>query len=334
MYQYNIQLKEYNSFRTEALAKVFCAPKNIDELRQCLTDYKDMPKLVIGKGCNLFFTKNFDGLVIKLDSFGIREVPDDSDDSEHIFIEAKASEDWDNFVDFCVERGYSGLENLSYIPGTVGAAPIQNIGAYGAEVKDSIHEVVALDTETLEVLSFSNTECEFGYRDSIFKREKIYIIISVVFLLKRSFTYSPKYADLINELEDVESPTLKQVREAIIRIRQRKLPDEKVLPNCGSFFKNPYISQEKADELKKGYPDLPVYPLMNGQVKTSAAFLIDRAGYKGKQCGMIGTYPKQALIIVNHGSTQGSDIVSFMNEIQQAVSDQFGIKLEPEVRIL
>ncbi len=334
MYQYNKQLKDFNSFRTEALAKVFCEPKNMDELKQCLIDNKDLPKLVIGKGCNLFFTKDFDGLAIKLDSFGIREVPDESDDSEHIFIEAKASEDWDSFVYFCVERGYSGLENLSYIPGTVGAAPIQNIGAYGAEVKDSIHEVIALDMETLEVLSFSNTECEFGYRDSIFKRTQKYIIISVVFLLKRSFTYSPKYADLIKELEGVESPTLKQVREAIIRIRQRKLPDEKTLPNCGSFFKNPYISPEKADELKKEYPDLPVYPVDNGLVKTSAAFLIDRAGYKGKQCGMIGTYPKQALIIVNHGSTQGSEIVSFMKEIQQAVDKQFGIQLEPEVRIL
>lgn len=334
MYQYNIQLKEYNSFRTEALAKVFCAPKDITELKQCIIDHKYLPKLVLGKGCNLFFTKNFDGLVIKPDSYGIREVPDESDDSEYIFIEAKAAEDWDDFVNFCVERGYSGLENLSYIPGTVGAAPIQNIGAYGSEVKDSIHEVIALDMETLEVLSFSNAECEFAYRDSLFKRANKYVIISVVFLLKRSFTYTPKYTDLIKELEGVDSPTLKQVREAIIRIRQRKLPDEKVLPNCGSFFKNPYIAKEKADELKKVYPDLPLYPINEGLVKVSAAFLIDRAGFKGKQTGQIGTYPNQALIVVNHGSGKGTDIIAFMQEIQEAVLQQFDIQLEPEVRIL
>ncbi len=334
MYKYNVQLKEYNSFRTEALAKVFCEPENIDQLKQCFRDYPNEPKLVLGKGCNLFFTKDFDGVVIKPVSYGIREIPDDSDDSEHIFIEAKSGEDWDDFVDFCVDRGYAGLENLSLIPGTVGASPIQNIGAYGAEVKDCIHEVVALDTETLEVVSFSNAECEFGYRDSVFKRKNKYVIISVVFLLNRTFRYSPKYADLIKELEDVEEPTIRDVRDAIIRIRQRKLPDEKVLPNAGSFFKNPYITYELAEEIKKIYPDLPVYPVDKGLIKTSAAFLIDRAGYKGKQTGEIGTYPKQALIIVNYGSGDGNDIVRFKNEIQEAVNKKFGIRLEPEVRIL
>lgn len=334
MYQYNVQLKDYNSFRTEALAKIFCEPENIDQLKQCLTDHKDLPKLILGKGRNLFFTKDFDGLVIKPKNYGIREVPDDSDDSEHVFIEAKAAEDWDSFVSFCVERGYSGLENLSYIPGTVGASPIQNIGAYGSEVKDCIHEVVALDMNTLEVVSFSNEECHFAYRDSIFKKEHRYIIISVVFLLRRSYTYRPKYADLIRELEGVEKPSLQEVRDAVIRIRQRKLPDENVLPNCGSFFKNPYITKEKVDEITKQYPELPVYPVDGGLIKTSAAFLIDKAGFKGKQIGQIGTYPKQALIVVNYGSPDGNEIVSFMHEIQKTVSEQFGIELEPEVRIL
>jgi len=334
MYQFDIQLKDYNSFRTEALAKVFCEPENIDQLRQCLIDYPDEKKLVLGKGCNLFFTRDFDGLVIKPSAYGIREMHDDSDDSDHVFIEAKSAEDWDNFVEFCVERGYAGLENLSYIPGTVGASPIQNIGAYGAEVKDCIHEVVALNMDTLEVVSFSNAECEFGYRDSIFKKERKYIIISVVFLLKRNFSYAPKYADLIKELEEMPNPDLKEVREAIIRIRQRKLPDEKVLPNCGSFFKNPYITQATAENIMKLYPNLPVYPVGEGLIKTSAAFLIDKCGFKGKQIGQIGTYPKQALIVVNYGSPNGSDIVEFMKKIQEAVFEQFGIQLEPEVRIL
>lgn len=334
MYQYNTQLKPYNSFRTEALAKIFCEPTDINQLRQCLTDYPQEHKLILGRGCNLFFTKNFDGLVIKPVMLGIREISDDSDDSEHVFLEVMGSEDWDQLVEYCVDKGYAGLENLSYIPGTVGASPVQNIGAYGAEVKDCIHEVVALNMETLEVVSLSNAECEFAYRDSIFKKLDNYIIISVVFLLKRSYTYTPKYADLNKELEGVAEPNIREVRDAVIRIRQRKLPNEKELPNCGSFFKNPYITQQEAEHILKEYPDLPLYPLPNGLIKTSAAFLIDRAGYKGKQIGQIGTYPKQALIIVNYGSTDGNDIVSFMKEIQHIVADKFNINLEPEVRIL
>lgn len=334
MYKYNIQLKPYNSFRTEAFAKIFCEPTDINQLRQCLTDYPLEPKLILGGGCNLFFTKDFDGLVIKPSIFGIREISDESDDSEQVYIEVMGSENWDQLVEYCVDKGYSGLENLSYIPGTVGASPVQNIGAYGAEVKDCIHEVVALDTKTLEVVSFSNAECEFAYRDSIFKKHDNYVIISVVFLLKRSYNYTPKYADLNKELEGIQEPTIKEVRDAVIRIRQRKLPDEKELPNCGSFFKNPYITKLEADHISKEYPDLPLYPLANGLIKTSAAFLIDRAGYKGKQVGKIGTYPKQALIIVNYGSTDGNDIVTFMKEIQQIVADKFNISLEPEVRIL
>lgn len=334
MYQYNTQLKQYNSFCTEALAKIFCEPKDINQLRQCLSDYPQEPKLILGGGCNLFFTQNFDGLVVRPIIKGIREISDESDDSEHVFLEVMGSEDWDQLVEYCVDKGYAGLENLSYIPGTVGASPVQNIGAYGAEVKDCIHEVVALNMDTLEVVSFSNAECEFAYRDSIFKKQNNYIIISVVFLLNRSYTYTPKYADLNKELEEIAEPTIKEVRDAVIRIRQRKLPNEKELPNCGSFFKNPYITKEVAEDIQREYPDLPLYPLPNGLIKTSAAFLIDRAGYKGKQIGQIGTYPKQALIIVNYGSTDGNDIVLFMKEIQQAVADKFNINLEPEVRIL
>lgn len=334
MYQYNIQLKPYNSFRTEAFAKIFCEPTDINQLRQCLSDYPLESKLILGGGCNLFFTKDFDGLVIKPTIHGIREVSDESDDSEHVFLEVMGSEDWDHLVEYCVDKGYAGLENLSYIPGTVGASPVQNIGAYGAEVKDCIHEVIALNMETSEVISFSNAECEFAYRDSIFKKQNKYIIISVVFLLKRSYVYTPQYTELNKELEDIEEPTIREVRDAVIRIRQRKLPDEKELPNCGSFFKNPYITEQIAESIIKEYPDLPLYPLPNGLIKTSAAFLIDRAGYKGKQIGQIGTYPKQALIIVNYGSTDGNDIVFFMKEIQQAVFDNFNINLDPEVRIL
>lgn len=333
-YYRQTQLKNYNSFKTEALAKIFCKPSSIEELRQCLSDFPEEKKLIIGGGCNLFFTKDFDGLVIYPDIKGLRKISDEEEEDEDIFIEVNASENWDEFVEYCVERGFSGLENLSYIPGTVGAAPIQNIGAYGAEVKDVIREVVAVDMETGETVSFSNTECEFAYRDSIFKRIGKYLVISVVFHLKRTFVYTPKYFDLNKELEDIAEPSIRDVRDAVIRVRQRKLPDEKGLPNAGSFFKNPYISKEQADNISTEYTDLPAYLQKDGLIKTSAAFLIDKAGYKGKRVGDIGTYPNQPLIIVNYGSSDGNDIVRFMQEVQHAVKNKFGIELEPEVKIL
>lgn len=332
-YYRQTQLKDYNSFKTEALAKIFCRPKNVQELRKCLSDYPNEKKLIIGGGCNLFFTKDFDGLVIHPEIKGFREISDEEEEDEDIFIEVNASEDWDGLVAYCVERGFAGIENLSLIPGTVGAAPIQNIGAYGAEVKDVIREVVALDMENGEVVSFSNAECEFAYRDSIFKRTNRYIVISVVFHLRRTFEYIPKYFDLNKELEDVAEPTIQDVRNAVIRVRQRKLPDEKVLPNAGSFFKNPYITQEKTDKLLADYPDLPAYLQKDGLIKTSAAYLIDKAGYKGIRDGEIGTYPNQPLIVVNYGSPKGEDIVAFMHQIQNAVKKKFDIDLEPEVRI-
>lgn len=332
MDQKNVQLKPYNAFQTEAFAKLFCTPTNIQELKECLERHSDKEKLIIGGGCNLFFTKDFDGVVIKPELKGLRELSDEEDDD--VFIEVMASEDWDEFVQHCVNKGFSGLENLSLIPGTVGASPIQNIGAYGVEVKDSIREVVALDIETGEAVSFSNNECEFAYRDSIFKRSSKYIVVSVVFHLSKSFTYTPKYADLNKELENIENPTINDVREAVITIRKRKLPDHNEFPNCGSFFKNPYITKEEADVLSAIHPELPLYPQKDGMFKTSAAFLIDRAGFKGKKLGNIGTYQNQALIIVNYGATDGNEIVSFASKIQETVDELFNIKLEPEVRIL
>lgn len=334
-YRQKHQLKDYNSFKTEAVAKLFCSPQSVSELQKCIQDNPNEKKLIIGQGCNLFFTEDFDGLVIYPNIRGIRESWDDEDFEEEndLFIEVNASEDWDEFVEYCVSNGYAGIENLSLIPGTVGASPVQNIGAYGAEVKDVIREVVALDINTGEVVSFTNSECEFGYRDSIFKRTQKYVIVSVVFHLKKEFNYKPKYIDLNQELEDIESPTLQEVRDAVIRIRKRKLPNEKELPNAGSFFKNPYISSELSAKLLTQYPDMPAFPQKNGTVKTSAAYLVDKAGYKGKRSGHVGTYPSQPLVVVNYGTTDGKEIVRFMHEIQAAVSEKFGIELEPEVRI-
>lgn len=330
-YHKRYQLKELNSFKTESYAKIFCQPSSVEDIRQCLRDYPGENKLILGGGCNVFFTEDFDGLVIKPNLFGLQLLEEKN--NEDILIQAMASEDWDRFVKYTVDNGFSGLENLSFIPGTVGAAPVQNIGAYGAEVKDCIRQVTALDMITGEVVSFLNNECEFAYRDSIFKRSGRFIILSVVFQLKRTFSYTPKYVDLNKELESLAEPTMVDVREAVIRIRRRKLPDEKLLPNAGSFFKNPYIEVEKAEGLRQAYPQLPIYPYKEGWVKTSAAFLIDQSGYKGIKRGNVGTYPNQPLIIVNYGAASGKCIVVFMEEVQSAVYQKFGIQLEPEVRI-
>ncbi|MDL2330851.1 UDP-N-acetylmuramate dehydrogenase [Odoribacter sp. OttesenSCG-928-A06] len=327
----NISLKEYNSFRTEAFAKHFCQPESIEEIIECLNTFPHEKQLIIGGGCNLFFTQNFDGIVMKLKLHGIRE---ELPEKDHVLIEAMASEDWDDFVAYCTEKGYAGLENLSLIPGTVGASPVQNIGAYGAEVKDCIQEVKAIDINTQKIVSFSNKECLFAYRDSVFKQKGGFIITSVVFKLQLNYQYTPKYKDLNEELKEIASPTIKEVRDAVISIRKRKLPDEKELPNCGSFFKNPYITKEQAEILSREFPELPVFPHEGNWLKTSAAFLIDKAGYKGKREGNIGSYPKQPLIIVNYGSSDGNDIIKFMQEIQKAVKALFQIELEPEVRIL
>jgi UDP-N-acetylmuramate dehydrogenase len=328
--QQHIQLQPYNSLRTKARAKLFCEPESVEELSEVLRAYPDEPKLVIGSGCNLFFTKDFDGLVIHPAMKGICLL---SENDSTVELEAAAGEDWDNFVNYCVEKGYAGIENLSLIPGTVGAAPIQNIGAYGTEVKDAIVRVHTVNKCTGKPETFPAEACEFGYRDSIFKRSRQHIVTSVVFRLSKSFVYTEKYADLNRELASVAHPSLQQVREAIIRIRRRKLPDPAELPNAGSFFKNPFLTMEEKERLLAKLPDVPIYPSETGKFKTSAAFLIEKAGYKGKRSGPVGIYERHALIIVNYATENGCDIVDFMHEVQQAVNEKFGILLEPEVRI-
>lgn len=326
--QHNVQLKPYNSFRTQATAKLFSEPQTVKELSEILKNYPDEKKLIIGKGYNLFFTKEFDGLVIRPGMRGMQIV---SEADEWVEIEAGAAEDWDKLVDFCVKNNFSGIENLSLIPSTVGAAPMQNIGAYGTEVKDVITRVKTAEITTGNVQEFSNEQCEFGYRDSIFKRTQRYVITSVIFRLQKSFTYKEKYIDLSRELEGIATPSLSQVRDAIIRIRTRKLPDHIALPNAGSFFKNPILTKGEKEKLQKKLADAPIYNVDKNEFKTSAAFLIEKAGYKGKRRGMVGTYAHHALIIVNYGTENGSEILDFMHEIQDEVEKKFGLRLEPEV---
>ena len=328
--QHNIQLKPYNSFRTEAVAKLFCEPKSVDELSKIVKHYPHQEKLVLGAGFNLFFTKDFDGLVIHQQMKGTNVWYEDDNVIE---IEAQASENWDDFVAYCVNNNYAGIENLSLIPSSVGAAPVQNIGAYGTEVKDVITLVRTVNIDTGEQNDFTNEMCKFEYRNSIFKNTGKYIITSIVFRLNKSFEYRQKYIDLTNELKDVENPTMMDVRNAIIRIRTRKLPDYDLLPNAGSFFKNPFLTYSQKENLIELLPNAKVFHVNENCFKTSSAFLIDKAGYKNKRNGMVGTYEYHSLIIVNYGTKQGKDIVDFVKEIQQNVHSQFNIWLEPEVRI-
>lgn len=328
--QHNISLKPYNSFRTEVIASLFCELQTTNELMEVLHEYPNQQKLILGRGCNIFFTKNYDGLVIKPAMKGIEVL---QDNGETVLLEVQAGEDWDEFVQYCVEHNLAGLENLSLIPGNVGASPFQNIGAYGSEVKDCIEKVKTINIETLERETFSKDECKFGYRNSIFKQTRKYIITSVVFRLNKHFVYNDRYADVRAELHDNPSPSLSQVREAIIRIRTRKLPDPKVLPNAGSFFKNPILTFEEKENLQLVLPDAPVFTFGESHFKTSAAYLIDQAGWKGKRIGNVGISDKHALIVVNYGTDKGSDIVDFMHEVQRTVQEKVGIFLEPEVQI-
>lgn len=328
--QHNVQLQPYNSFRTKAVAKLYCEPQTTEELSEIIKSCRDQQKLVMGAGFNMFFTKDFDGLIIRPGMQYIRML---SESDDNIEIEAGAAIEWDKFVEYCVTAGYAGLENLSMIPGTVGAGPVQNIGAYGTEIGETIIQVKAVDLCSGEYRVFTNEECEFAYRDSIFKREHRFAITSVIFRLSKSFSYKEKYIDLGRELENVATPTLLQVREAIIRIRTRKLPDHNVLPNAGSFFKNPILTKEEKEHLQHKLADAPVYKAGDTEFKTSAAFLIDKAGYKGKRQGMVGTYEHHPLVIVNYGTDNGQDIVNFMNEVREEVLKLFGVNLEPEVWI-
>lgn len=328
--QHNKQLQQYNSFRTKAVARLFCEPQSVDELSEILKSFPDENKLILGAGNNLFFTKDYDGLIIKPAMYEINII---SDDENFVEIEAGAAVEWDNLVEECVSKGYSGLENMSLIPGSVGASPIQNIGAYGSEAKDTITLVKTVDIKTGEQKVFTNNECRFGYRDSIFKQTRRYIITSVIFRLSKSFTYEEKYVDLSRELKGNLTPSLSQIREAIIAIRSRKLPDVNKLPNAGSFFKNPILTKEEKEALQKKIVDVPIYNIGENSFKTSAAFLIEKAGFKGKSNGKVGTYENHALVIINLGTEDGNDILNFAQEIINEVDKQFGIILEPEVWI-
>lgn len=334
----NVNLQPYNSFGFNTVAKFFVEINDIQQLETLVsTDvFKQEKHLVLSGGNNVLFQNDvFDGLVIFINTKGIEILREDENE---IIVHAQAGEDWPDFVKFTVCKGWYGLENLAHIPGKVGAAPVQNIGAYGIELKDSFLQCEAFELETGKTKVFCKEECRFGYRESIFKNELKgqFIITSVDFLLKKNAPLHLDYGNIKAYLEQngIEKPTLLQLHDAICAIRDTKLPDVKQIGSAGSFFKNPVISAELFEALHKTYPNIPHYPDANGMVKVPAGWLIEQAGWKGWRDEHVGVYDKQALVLVHYGGGKGRDIVELARKIQDSVEVKFGIRISPEVNFV
>lgn len=328
-------LKTLNTFGLEVFASYFIEINNAKELLLVFKDtiYSSKQRLILGGGSNILFTKNFDGLVIKNNIKGI-EI---SNPKENI-VTAGAGENWHEFVMFCIDKGLGGIENLSLIPGCVGASPMQNIGAYGVEIKDVFHQLTAFDLLHGTFRTFSKEECEFGYRESVFKHEykDRYMITDVSFKLSKDHKLSTHYGAINDELKKmgIKDPTIKDVSNAVIAIRQSKLPDPKEMGNAGSFFKNPEVSAEKYNSLKKQFENLVAYPLESGGYKLAAGWLIEQAGLKGFEMNGAAVHTKQALVLVNKNNTTGNDIFQLSTHVLAKVFEKFGVRLEREVNII
>jgi UDP-N-acetylmuramate dehydrogenase len=334
--QNNISLKPYNTFGIDVNAKHFVSVSNIDDLKQILSSKNYPNKLVLGGGSNMLLTKDFDGLVIHINLKGISII---SENDNTVIVKANAGENWHNFVLWCIENDYGGIENLSLIPGNVGTAPIQNIGAYGVELKDVFESCEAISLETKSLQSFSKSDCSFGYRNSIFKQKAKgkYIITSVYFKLsKQNHNLNINYGAISSELNmmKVSHPTIQDVSKAVISIRESKLPNPKEIGNSGSFFKNPVISKTLFNTLLENFEDIPSYPVSKQEVKVPAGWLIEKAGFKGKRFGNYGVHKNQALVLVNYDDAKGIDILNLSKLIQKTVHRLFGISIEAEVNIL
>jgi len=327
-----VSLKPFNSFGIDVRARLFAEAHNDADVREALAcaAKQQLPLLVIGGGSNLLLTQDIDALVLRMASQGIRVL---HDDGVQVVVEAEAGEAWHPFVLWTLAQGFSGLENLSLIPGTVGAAPMQNIGAYGVEIKDVFSGLTALDRQTGELRDFSLAECNFAYRDSLFKHEVgRWLILRVRFALSRAVHLKLEYGPVRQRLTEqgIAQATPSDVSRAICSIRSEKLPDPAVLGNAGSFFKNPLVSQALAAELQRQYPDLVAYPQADGQMKLAAGWLIDKAGWKGFRDGDAGVHRLQALVLVNYGAASGQDIAGLALRIQQDIEKRFKVVLEIE----
>lgn len=332
--QENISLKQYNTFGIDVYAKRFVSVNSVYELQQLLKEEKEL--FLLSGGSNMLLTKDIDQLVVHLNISGISI---DRENDNDVFLTVNAGENWHEFVLWAISEGYGGIENLSLIPGNVGTCPIQNIGAYGVEVKDVITKVSALEIATGKLVDFSNEACEFGYRNSIFKQQEKgkYIIVSVSFKLTRNIhKLNTSYGAIEKELnlKNITNPTIKDISDVVISIRSSKLPDPKEIGNSGSFFKNPVINKDHFDMLLETYPEIPSYPISETEVKVPAGWLIEQAGFKGKRFGDAGVHTKQALVLVNYGNAAGKEIYSLAQKIKETVYNTFKINLEIEVNII
>ena len=334
--QSNFSLKSFNTFGIEAKAKNFVAVHSLDELKTVLVEHAAEPKFILGGGSNMLLTQDIEALVIHIDLKGKRILKEDDD---FVWVESMAGENWHEFVLWTIDQNFGGLENMSLIPGNVGTTPVQNIGAYGTEIKDTFVSCDAMKIDDQTMRTFSKEDCRFGYRESIFKQEAKdqYIITSVVFkLTKRNHNINTSYGDITKELaeKNVTVPTLKDVSNAVIAIRQSKLPDPKVLGNSGSFFKNPVISRSHFEKVQVQFPEIKFFEVSPTEVKVPAGWLIEQAGYKGFRKGDAGVHKNQALVLVNYGSATGQDILVLSREVQQAVFDKYSIAIEAEVNVI
>ncbi len=334
--QENISLKPWHTFKTEANTRFFTEAASTEEMKEALTFAKanNLPFLILGSGSNILFTQDFPGIIIKN---VIRFIKIEKENNSYISIKAGGGEPWPEFVDYCVENRWCGIENLSLIPGTVGASPVQNIGAYGTEVKNVIEKVEILNTESLELSTITNADCNFDYRNSVFKQTKgKWIVTAVTFRLKKHFIANLSYEPLRQMFTGMpkEKITIKMISEAVKDLRRSKLPSPEELGNAGSFFKNPMINKKQLNFLKHSYPDIPFYKLNNGKYKLAAGWLIEQSGWKGKRLGDAGVHQQQALVLVNYGNASGNEILNLAEKIRNDIKEKFKILLDFEVNIL
>lgn len=330
--QYNISLKKYNTFGIDVNAKRFVKVNSLNELKSIITNEKNI--FLLSGGSNMLLTKDIDKLVILLDFKGV--IVNDTKEDE-VFVTAEAGENWHEFVLWCIDQNYGGLENLSLIPGNVGTSPIQNIGAYGVEIKDTFHQLEALEITTGKSKIFTKEECKFGYRNSVFKNEfkGEFIITSVTFkLTKNNHNFNISYGAIKECLKELKQPTLKNISNAVISIRESKLPDPNKIGNSGSFFKNPVINLSSFKTLQEKYPTVPHYVVTENEIKVPAGWLIEQCGFKGKRYGDAGVHSKQALVLVNYNNASGAELYSLAQKIQQTVKGTFNISLEIEVNVI
>jgi UDP-N-acetylmuramate dehydrogenase len=335
--QENISLKPYNSFGIDVHAKYFASFQSTEELVELFTYKPQTPnsKLILGGGSNILFTKNFDGIVLKNEIKGIEII---KEDEHYVYVKAGAGEIWHQFVLYCLQQNLAGVENLSLIPGNVGASPMQNIGAYGVEIKDVFYNLEAVDLTDNRVHTFSLNDCEFGYRESVFKKKlkDQFVITSVCYRLHKQPVYNTSYGAINQELVNmgIKELSIQAISQAVINIRSSKLPDWKLVGNAGSFFKNPIITETKFQDLKKTFSGVVAFPSGEGYTKLAAGWLIEQCGWKGYRERDVGCYDKQALVLVNYGNARGEEVYSLSEKIIQSVKEKFGIALEREVNII